>query len=89
MAKFANERYAEDMSTMNVSLPDEMRNFVEEQVDEGRYGSSSEYVRALIRRDQDRQQLRKLLLAGAGSDPGPVADDTYFAALRRRIDRAP
>jgi antitoxin ParD1/3/4 len=77
------------MSTMNVSLPDEMRSFVDEQVGEGRYGSSSEYVRALIRRDQDRQQLRKLLLAGAGSDPGPVADDAYFAALRRRIDRQP
>jgi antitoxin ParD1/3/4 len=75
------------MSTMNVSLPDEMRTFVEEQVGEGRYGSSSEYIRALIRRDHDRQHLRKLLLSGAASDPGPVADDAFFAALRRRIDR--
>ena len=75
------------MSTMNVSLPDEMRSFVEEQVDGGRYGSSSEYVRALIRRDQDRQQLRKLLFAGAASEPGPVADEAYFDALRRRVDR--
>lgn len=74
---------------MNVSLPDEMRSFVENQVGVGRYGSSSEYVRALIRHDQDRQQLRKLLLAGTGSDPGPVADDNYFANLRRRIDRKP
>jgi len=71
---------------MNVSLPDEMRTFVEERVEEGRFGSSSEYVRALIRRDQDRQRLRKLVLAGAASDPGPVADDTYFAALRARLD---
>jgi antitoxin ParD1/3/4 len=74
---------------MNVSLPDEMRSFVEEQVGEGRYGSSSEYVRALIRRDQDRQALRKLLLAGAASDPGPIADDAYYAALRRRLARQP
>lgn len=74
---------------MNVSLPDQMRMFVEEQVDEGRYGSASEYVRTLIRGDQDRQRLRKLLLAGAGSDPGPLADDAYFAAVRRRIDREP
>jgi antitoxin ParD1/3/4 len=73
------------MSTMNVSLPDEMRSFVEEQVDGGRYGSSSEYVRALIRRDQDCQQLRQLLLAGATSESGPVADGAYFAALRRRV----
>jgi antitoxin ParD1/3/4 len=77
------------MPTMNVSLPDEMRGFVEEQVDGGRYASSSEYVRALIRRDQDRHQLRKLLLAGAGSDRGPVVDDAYLSALRRRIDREP
>lgn len=74
------------MSTMNVSLPDEMRNFVEAQVGEGRYGSSSEYIRALIRRDQDLQHLRTLLLDGAQSEPGPVADDAYFASLRRRID---
>ena len=74
------------MATMNVSLPDEMRSFVEDQVGEGRYSSSSEYIRALVRQDQDRQQLRQLLLAGAGSDLGPVADEAYIAALRRRID---
>ena len=70
---------------MNVSLPDELRTFVEEQVDEGRYGSTSEYVRDLIRRDQDRHRLRSLLLGGATSARGPVADDSYFAALRRQI----
>ena len=42
---------------MNISLPDELRDFVEEQVKRG-YGTSSEYVRELIRRDQDR--LRRL-----------------------------
>jgi antitoxin ParD1/3/4 len=71
---------------MNVSLPDEMRAFVDEQVDARGYGSTSEYVRALIRQDQERQQLRRLLLDGAQSAPGPLADDTYFAALRRRVD---
>jgi antitoxin ParD1/3/4 len=70
---------------MNVSLPDELRTFVEEQVDEGRYGSTSEYVRDLIRRDQDRHRLRSLLLDGATSARGPVADDSYFAALRSQI----
>jgi antitoxin ParD1/3/4 len=71
---------------MNVSLPDEMRAFVDEQVDTGGYGSTSEYVRALIRRDQQRQRLRGLLLDGAQSAPGPLADETYFASLRRRVD---
>jgi len=53
------------MSTMNVSLPDELTTFLEGQVNCGQYGSSSEYVRDLIRRDQDRTRLRNLLLGGA------------------------
>ena len=73
------------MSTMNVSLPDELRSFVDDQVEGGRYGSTSEYVRSLIRREQDRQQLRALLVDGAGSPLGPVADDEYFAELRSRL----
>lgn len=72
-------------ATMNVSLPEELRTFVDEQVEDGRYGSTSEYVRELIRRDQDRHRLRGLLLDGATSVSGPVADDTYFAALRTRV----
>jgi hypothetical protein len=54
-------------------------------VDQGLYASTSEYVRALIRRDQDRQQLRALLLDGVSSEPGPLADADYFAGLRRRL----
>jgi antitoxin ParD1/3/4 len=73
------------MSTMNVSLPDELRSYVDEQVDDGGYGSTSEYVRNLIRRDRDRQQLRRVLLDGAESPPGPVADATYYASVRDRI----
>ena len=53
------------MSTMNVSLPDELKSYVDEQVGDGGYGSTSEYVRDLIRRDKDRQQLRRVLLLGA------------------------
>ena len=42
------------MATMNVSLPDPMRDWVEAQAKTGRYSSASDYVRDLIRRDQDR-----------------------------------
>ncbi len=76
------------MSTMNVSLPEELRSFVDEQVGVGVYGSTSEYVRALIRRDKDRLHLRTLLLEGAQSGPGLTADDAYFAALRGRAAHA-
>ena len=70
---------------MNVSLPDELKSYVDKQVGEGGYGSTSEYVRDLIRRDKDRQQLRTILLDGAASSLGPVADATYFTSVRERI----
>ena len=73
------------MSTMNISLPDSLKSFVDDQVNQRGYGTSSEYVRELIRKDQDRLQLRGLLLAGATSPPATVADTTYFADLRARI----
>ncbi|KQP12677.1 type II toxin-antitoxin system ParD family antitoxin [Pseudorhodoferax sp. Leaf267] len=73
------------MSTMNISLPDTLKSFVDEQVSARGYGTSSEYVRELIRRDQDRLQLRGLLLAGAASAPAGVADEAYFQSLRDRI----
>ncbi|AYG62342.1 type II toxin-antitoxin system ParD family antitoxin [Rhizobium jaguaris] len=55
------------MSTMNISLPDHLKSFVDEQVTGGGYGTSSEYIRELIRRDQGRLILRGLLLDGASS----------------------
>jgi len=50
---------------MNVSLPETMKSFVEERLDEGGYGTASEYIRDLIRADQKRRaeaQLETLLL---------------------------
>ena len=72
------------MSTMNISLPEELKSFVDQQVSTRGYGTSSEYVRELIRKDQERLLLRALLLAGAGSPPTAEADGAYFAALRNR-----
>ncbi|MEO1018896.1 MAG: type II toxin-antitoxin system ParD family antitoxin [Pseudomonadota bacterium] len=73
------------MSTMNISLPETLKSYVDQQVESRGYGTSSEYVRELIRKDQDRQKLRGLLLDGAVSEPGPPADKAYFDALRERI----
>jgi len=73
---------------MNISLPESLKAFVDLQVDQRGYGTSSEYVRELIRRDQDRQQLRGLLLAGAESEfSAPVSAD-YFESLRKRVRQA-
>ncbi|HBO4313184.1 TPA: type II toxin-antitoxin system ParD family antitoxin [Pseudomonas aeruginosa] len=76
------------MSTMNISLPDTLKNFVDEQVNQRGYGTSSEYVRELIRKDQDRQRLRGLLIAGAESVPAGPADGDYFESLRTRVRKA-
>ena len=78
------------MSTMNISLPATLKAFVDAQVTERGYGTSSEYVRELIRKDQERLHLRGLLLTGAESPAGPPADAAYFEGLRARVrDAAP
>lgn len=44
------------MATMNISLPDKMKQWVEEQTADGRYAKASDYVRDLVRRDQARRE---------------------------------
>ncbi len=73
------------MSTMNISLPESLKSFVDEQVSARGFGTSSEYVRELIRRDLERQRLRDLLLEGAQSPHASPSDDGYFQGLRARI----
>jgi antitoxin ParD1/3/4 len=51
------------MATMNVSLPDPMKDWVEAQARSGRYGNASDYVRDLIRRDQERAERLATLQA--------------------------
>jgi antitoxin ParD1/3/4 len=76
------------MTTMNISLPENLKAFVDEQVSQRGYGTSSEYVRELIRRDQERQHLRSLLLTGAASAPTKMVGAAYFEGLRSRVGRA-
>ena len=67
---------------MKVSLPESLKAFVDRQVVQGGYGTSSEFVRELIRKDQDRARLRAMLLEGASSEPAGVAGEAYFEQLR-------
>ena len=71
---------------MNISLPDSLKSFVDAQVSDGDYTSSSEYVRELLRKEQDRKRLRELLLDGAAS---PLSENVwnaeYFEKMRQRI----
>ncbi len=77
------------MSTMNISLPEPLKNFVDERVANAGYGTSSEYLRELIRRDQDRLHLRSLILEGAKAQVTGEADTTYFLNLRNQANIRP
>jgi len=75
------------MTTMNISVPDEMKAFVEAQMAQEGYASASEYLRALIRDAQKRQAKQELeakLLEGLQS---PVSEmtDADWSTLRQRI----
>jgi antitoxin ParD1/3/4 len=85
LPNFAKPRKLHCMSTMNISLPDQLKAFVDEQVSQRGYGTSSEYVRELIRKDQDRLHLRELLLAGAASPASEPVGDAYFERLRHQV----
>ncbi len=73
------------MATMNISLPDTMKAFIDERVADEGFGTSSEYIRALVRQEQQRAKLREMLLEGMRSPITGVADDAYFEGLRARI----
>ncbi len=51
------------MATMNISIPDPMKDWVHAQIEDGKYSSSSDYVRDLIRKDQQQQEKLKALQA--------------------------
>jgi len=72
------------MATMNISLPDELRAFADEQVSAHLFASSSEYVRELIRRDRDNVRLRDAVVEGMRSGEGHELDAAYFDRLRAR-----
>jgi len=76
------------MRTMNIALADSLKSFVDEQVSQRGCGTCSAYVREAISRDQDRLQLRNLLLVGAASAPTALVDEAYFEDLRERLRSA-
>ncbi len=76
------------MATMNISLPDQMKRWVEEQAASGRYSNASDVVRDLIRREQVKAEkianMQRLVDEGlaSGIDDRPV--DEIFAEIRRK-----
>ena len=78
------------MATMNVSLPDAMKEWVEGQAGTGRYSNASDYVRDLIRRDQERREkiaaMQTMVDESLASGISPNSIDDMMKEARRRAD---
>ena len=78
------------MATMNVSLPDSMKQWVESQAKDGRYSNASDYVRDLIRRDQEQAakiaQLQQRVTEGLASGTGERTMVQLAAEAMARMD---
>ncbi|MFK7958292.1 MAG: type II toxin-antitoxin system ParD family antitoxin [Lysobacterales bacterium] len=74
---------------MNISLPDPMRDWVQSQIENGKYASSSDYVRDLIRKDQDNRDQLRLLQAAIteGLQSGDPVDFDFEHFRKRMLER--
>ena len=76
------------METMNIALPEEMKDFVQVEAAHGGYSSVSEYVRSLIREDQKRkaqEKLEALLIEGLASGPPAEMTKEDWRRLREQV----
>ncbi len=76
------------MASLNISLPAPLREWIENQIKGGRYGNASEYLRELIRRDQERQaqgRLEALLLEGVKSGTASPLTKQDWKELRTEV----
>jgi len=77
------------MATMNVSLPEPMKAWVEPQVEGGLYGNASDYIRDLIRKDQERKEALAALQAAitegvTSGEPQPFDAAAFKLRMRER-----
>ncbi len=76
------------MSNINISLPESMKAFIEEQVAQGGYGSVSEYLQELITQDQKRkmqEHIEELLIAGLESGETIEVNDEWWQQKRAHL----
>jgi len=75
-------------TTMNISIPEALRDYVDERIAEGGYANASDYVRALIREDRARQAKARIedkLLEGLASGPPVEATDAHWEGLKAKV----
>ena len=76
------------MTTLNISLPDSMRTFIDEQIAQGGYSTASEYIRDLIRQAQKqaaKEKLDSLLIEGLESGKSIEVTDSWWQEKQQRL----
>lgn len=78
------------MATVTISLPEQMKNWIETQAGNGRFSGVSDYIRDLIRQDQDRKDQHEALVQALieGETSGPAREwtgDELLQEARRRV----
>lgn len=77
------------MATLNISLPDAMREWIDAQVDAGEYANASDYIRDLVRHDQrERDAVRLALIEGEKSGRSSRSVTAIARSTKRRLRRA-
>lgn len=79
------------MASLNVSMPESLREFVDKRTEQGSFGTPTEYVRHLIREDQQREAARRLeakLLEGLDSELSDESLGDFLDGLRERVRAA-
>lgn len=75
------------MSTIEITLPDDVKALADEQVASGRFRSHSDYVRSLIEADKHRQAVEATLLSRLGEDGLVEMDSADIGAMRQEFLR--
>ena len=73
------------MATMNVSLPDSMKEFVRERAESADFSNPSDYIRTLIRADRAQAELEALLIDGLNSGEPEVLTESDMARFKEII----
>ena len=73
------------MTTMNISLPEEMKAFVDAEAKARGFMTTSEYIRDLIRQQKEMADFRAKIIKGLESEVPDTSDEEFFASLRDKI----
>lgn len=84
LVQFRAESYKIGMAQMNISIPDKLKGWAEARVAEGRYSSTSDYVRDLVRRDQEAEEKRRALQAAIDEGLASPIVETSVADIIER-----